>query len=155
MTSIVALPSGRLVAAGHVAWTSDDGGLTWQRHDAAFVDASPDAGVVLAPEGLIAAGNSGESIQGVIWASKDGSEWVQSVPEPLSQVFVSSIATHAGRVAVAGEFQPSDQLTALWLNSDGSLTPLIVAPDGAGRIARLQEINGRLFGLGTDYWVGP
>jgi hypothetical protein len=148
MSSVVALPSGRLVAVGGAAWTSDDGGRTWQAHPETFGDAGAQA-VVLGPEGLVAVGDLLEEIQGVVWSSVDGTEWQRDAPDALAGVDPTAVLIHGDVLVVAGQRNVSDGLVVLGRSATGQWLPIVVMPDERGLVAQLLSYNGSVVALGS------
>ncbi len=151
MSSMVALPSGRLVAVGASAWTSDDGGRSWEAHPETFGDAGAQGGVAIGPDGLVAVGDLFEEMQGVVWTSVDGSKWQRETPPALAGVTPTATLKHGGALLVAGQRSDSDGLVMLSRAAAGKWRPISVSPDDGGFVEQILGFHGSVVALGSRF----
>ncbi len=112
------------------AWTSPDGGKTWNRASVADGTQATMNFVYRAGGGFVAIGTDGYSFHAgmeagtAIWTSSDGTHWTRlPQSEVPAHVSISSVAYGNGRYVAVGQILPPGAMNAdpapKWISSDG------------------------------------
>jgi len=112
------------------AWTSPDGGKTWNRASVADGTQATMNFVYRAGGGFVAIGTDGYSFHAgmeagtAIWMSSDGTHWTRlPQSEVPAHVSISSVAYGNGRYVAVGQILPPGAMNAdpapKWISSDG------------------------------------
>jgi hypothetical protein len=134
MDDLMLLRNGRLLAVGEEdAWTSDDGGHSWQRQPNRFPRAVA-RGVVgqTTGEAIVVAADR-ETGPASVWQSRDGLQWRSQVL-PLSDVYIEAMVNVAGVTLLTAEkhFRTIDpahrELVAYAIGQELSLEPIQFEP---------------------------
>jgi hypothetical protein len=103
MDDVMVLRNGRLLAiGGEDAWTSDDGGRSWQRQPNRFPHAVARGAVGQTTGEAIVVAVDRETGAASVWQSRDGLQW-RSRPLPLTDVRVEAMVNVAGKTLFSGE----------------------------------------------------
>jgi hypothetical protein len=145
-------------------WVSPDG-ISWTRVLSPILSGPGPQGIhdlALGGPGLLAVGfdGSGGNLDGAVWASVDGTEWIR-VLDPLfsdggDQEIRSVVATERGFVAAGHDSTNTQVDAAIWVSSDGLDWRRVFDPAlggfGQQRIYSIDVGEHGLVAAGSNYW---